>query len=158
MSKRIFLAVGALCLCSAAQASEVAGLVSLEWRPGSAHGRGVWDLQLAAAVDAGPQRAWQPVTGVGYSPRLGAGMRLFGAPLPPPMQRVNADGEVSSARIPWWAWAAGGVAVTVALAGGDSNFNPDRDDRDDEGSTQCGISGSVVGSEPMTINTDCPPG
>lgn len=141
-------------------AADWAGLVSFEWRPGAAQTRSVWDLQLSAAVDAGAERRWQPVTGLGLSPQLGRGVRLFGAPAPNRHFRMNADGgQTTAPRIPWWAWAAGGVALTVALVGGSTELNNERETGNGSGnSTNCGVSGDVIGPDPIEVSTDCPGG
>ena len=149
--------VGAL-MAAPVAAADWAGLVSFEWRPGATQTRSVWDLQLSAAVDAGSERRWQPVTGVGLSPHLGQGIRLFGAPAPASFYRMNTDeGQTVAPRIPWWAWAAGGVALTVALAGGSSEFNDERgNSQNGSSSTNCGVGGDVIGPDPLVVDTNCP--
>lgn len=158
VGNRLFAGLVGALMSTPLAAADWAGLVSFEWRPGAAQTRSVWDLQLSAAVDAGAERRWQPVTGVGLSPQLGQGMRLFGAPAPAYVYQRNAeDGQTVAPRIPWWAWAAGGVALTVALAGGSSDSNDGRGGNNGSGSTtNCGVGGDVIGPDPLVVDTDCP--
>ena len=156
-NRLIAVLVGSL-MAVPVSAADWAGLVSFEWRPAAAQTGSVWDLQFSAAVEAGAERRWQPVTGLGLSPQMGQGMRLFGSPAPAYVYRTNAeDGQTAAPRIPWWAWAAGGVALTVALAGGGSEFNDERGNSNGGSNrTQCGVSGDVIGPDPLVVDTDCP--
>lgn len=148
--------VGAL-LSLPVAASDLAGLLAFEWRPGTVQTRSVWDLQLSAAVNAGAERRWQPVTGIGLSPQLGQGMRLFGAPLPDYAARAYAnEGRTVAPRIPWWAWAAGGVALTVALAGSSGGNSEGNRGGSGGNETNCGVGGDVIGPDPLVVDTNCP--
>lgn len=158
--KRLCAGLAGLLVTAPVLAADWAGLMSFEWRPSASQTPSVWDWQLSAAVEAGAERRWQPVTGVGVSPQLGRGVRLFGAPTPSVVYRLNADeGQTVAPRIPWWGWAAGGVALTVALAGGSTEFRDERGNPNSDGSrTQCGVSGDVIGPDPIEVKTDCPGG